>query len=324
MPELISVIIPVYNSETYLPRCLEAVSAQTYDYLEIILVDDGSTDGSFQICADFAARDGRARVIRQENQGLWAARNTGQDAAQGTYLFFPDSDDYFHRDILRLLYEAINSGPGYDLAIVNRKITWSEKEDVSFPVTPVWTEWSQQRLIETLLAEKEDANCVYMWNKLFRRTLIDDLRTRPYLRSQDLDFNIRTFLRLDKAIVIENELYYWRWHEGSLIKAPDARDIFYECRTDIFYRNALALPKDCAHFRSLLLRRLYRRMLFWRHRNWNTPRRTSVTQTCRQYTKDTWRAYLTSPGIPIYEKLSILTLTFCPKLAYRVLKASGN
>ena len=205
MPELISVIIPVYNAEAYLPRCLEAVSAQTYDNLEIILIDDGATDGSPRICADFAARDGRARVIRQENQGLWAARNTGQDAAKGDFLFFPDSDDYFHRDLLRLLYEAINSGPGYDLAIVGRKITWSADEDTTSPITPIIIEWSQQRLIETLLAETGDACCVYMWNKLFRRSLIDNLRTRRYLRSQDLDFNLRTFLRLDKAIVIENE-----------------------------------------------------------------------------------------------------------------------
>ena len=324
MPELISVIIPVYNSEEYLPRCLEAVSAQTYDNLEIILVDDGSTDGSPKICADFVAKDGRARVIRQENQGLWAARNTGQDAAKGEYLFFPDSDDYFHRNLLRLLYEAINSGPGYDLAIVGRKVTWSADEDTTSPVTPVLSEWSQQRLMETLLAEKGDTFCVYMWNKLFRRSLIDDLRTRRYLRSQDLDFNMRTFLRLDKAIVIENELYYWRRHEGSLIQAPDAWDIYYECRTDIFYRNALALPKEYRQYRPLMLRRLYRRIVFWRHRNWNTPKRDSVTKTCRQYTKDTWKAYLFSPGIPIHEKLGNLILASCPRLAYRILKASGN
>ena len=324
MSELISVIIPVYNAEAYLPRCLEAVSAQTYDNLEIILVDDGSTDGSPRICADFAARDRRARVIRQENLGLWAARNTGQDAAQGAYLFFPDSDDYFHRDLLRLLYEAINGDPGYNLAIVGRKVTWSTEEDTTSPVTTVLSEWSQQRLMETLLTEEGDSCCVYMWNKLFRRSLIDDLRTRRYLRSQDLDFNLRTFLRLDKAIIIENELYFWLQHEGSLIRAPEAWDIYYECRTDIFYRNAIALSDANKQYRSLLLRKLYRRMVFWRHRNWNIPKRASVTQTCRQYTNKTWKAYLFSPGIPIYEKLGILTLLSCPRIAHQILKASGN
>ena len=324
MPELISVIIPVYNAEAYLPRCLEAVSAQTYDNLEIILVDDGSTDGSSRTCADFAARDNRARVIRQENLGLWAARNTGQDAAKGAYLFFPDSDDYYHRDTLRLLYEAINSGPGYDLAIVGRKITWSTEEDTATTITPTLTEWSQRRLIETLLTETGDPCCVYMWNKLFRRSLIDDLRTRRYLRSQDLDFNLRTFFRLDKAIVIENELYYWLQHEGSLIRAPEAWDIYYECRTDIFYRNAMALSGSNGQFRPLLLRKLYRRMVFWKHRKWNTPERASITKTCRQYTKDTWKAYLLCPGIPFYEKVGILTLLCCPRLAHRIIKASGN
>lgn len=324
MPELISVIIPVYNADAYLPRCLEAVSAQTYDNLEVILIDDGSTDGSPQICADFAAKDGRIRVIRQENQGLWAARNTGLNAAQGAYLFFPDSDDYFHRDLLRLLYEAINRTPGYDLAIVGRKITWNTEEDVSSAVSPVCTEWSQQRLIETLLAEKGDPCCVYMWNKLFRHSLIENLRFRHYLRSEDMDFNIRSFLLLDKAIVIENELYYWLKHEGSLTRAPEAIDIYYECLADIFYRNALALPEDSQQYRPLLLRRLYRRMVFWKHRNWNTPKRDSVTKICQQYTQDTRKAFLLSPGIPVFEKVGILTLLYCPRLTHRILKALGN
>lgn len=324
MPELISIIIPVYNSEEYLPRCLEAVAAQTYDNLEIILVDDGSTDGSSRICADFAAKDGRARIIRQENQGLWAARNMGQDAAKGAYLFFPDSDDYFHKDILRLLYEAINCGPGYDLSIVGRKITWCTDENITSPITPVLTEWSQRRLLETLLAEKGDPCCVYMWNKPFRRSLIDDLRTQHYLRAEDLDFNIRSFLRLDKAIVIRNELYFWLKHEGSLTRAPEALDIDYECRTDIFYRNAIALSGANIQYRPLLLRKLYRRMVFWKHRKWNSPDRASVTKTCRQYTKDTWKAFLFCPGIPLYEKIGLLTLLSYPRLAHRILKASGN
>lgn len=85
--ELVSVIVPVYNIRDYLPRCLEAIASQTYRKLEIILVDDGSTDGSGRICEEYAARDSRAKVIHQENQGLLAARNTGQGAATGAYLF---------------------------------------------------------------------------------------------------------------------------------------------------------------------------------------------------------------------------------------------
>ena len=79
---LVSVIVPVYNVEGYLPRCLSAISEQTYHNLEIILVDDGSTDGSGAICDEFAGNDSRARVIHQPNTGLWAARNAGHDVAK--------------------------------------------------------------------------------------------------------------------------------------------------------------------------------------------------------------------------------------------------
>ena len=102
---MISVIVPVYNVEKYLPRCLQAISEQSYRDLEILLVDDGSTDSSGKLCDAFAASDSRAKVIHQQNTGLWAARNAGQDAAHGDFLFFPDADDYFHQDTLQILLQ---------------------------------------------------------------------------------------------------------------------------------------------------------------------------------------------------------------------------
>ena len=119
--ELVSVIVPVYNIEDYLPRCLSCIEKQSYRNLEIILVDDGSTDGSGRICDEFAAKDSRVRVIHQPNTGCWAARNAGQDAATGEYLWFPDGDDYFHKDIIRVTVEVINrtnaAGDKYDVAL---------------------------------------------------------------------------------------------------------------------------------------------------------------------------------------------------------------
>ena len=103
MEELISVIVPVYNIEGYLPRCLETIAAQSYQNLEIILVDDGSTDSSGQICDSFAEKDCRTIVIHQQNQGLWAARNTGQKIAKGDYLMFADGDDYMHLETLKIM-----------------------------------------------------------------------------------------------------------------------------------------------------------------------------------------------------------------------------
>lgn len=101
---LISIIIPVYNVEHYLDKCLESVCGQTYTNLEIILVDDGSTDKSGEICDAYAAKDARIKVIHQENVGQSAARNVALEVAQGDFLGFVDSDDWIEPDMYRFLY----------------------------------------------------------------------------------------------------------------------------------------------------------------------------------------------------------------------------
>lgn len=105
--DLISVIVPVYKVERYLCRCVDSIIAQTYTNLQIILVDDGSPDGSGAICDDYAAKDPRITVIHKENGGLSDARNAGLGAARGSYIGFVDSDDYISVDMYEKLYKAI-------------------------------------------------------------------------------------------------------------------------------------------------------------------------------------------------------------------------
>lgn len=104
---LISVIIPVYNVEKYISECIESILGQTYKKLEIILVDDGSSDNSGKICDEYSEKDGRIKVIHKENGGLSDARNTGMSAASGEYLIFVDSDDYMIHDGIEYLYNLI-------------------------------------------------------------------------------------------------------------------------------------------------------------------------------------------------------------------------
>jgi len=107
MVDLISVIIPVYNVEPYLKKCLDSVVTQTYKEIEIILVDDGSTDGSGPICDEYAAQDKRIRVIHKRNGGLSDARNVGLDRCSGRYVTFIDSDDYVASDYVERLYRIL-------------------------------------------------------------------------------------------------------------------------------------------------------------------------------------------------------------------------
>ncbi len=325
MEEVVSVIVPVYNIEKYLPRCLECISGQSYQNLEIILVDDGSTDGSGKICDDFAAQDIRAKVIHQQNMGLWAARNTGQEASTGEYLVFPDGDDYFHRDYIKLLYEAINLGPQYDLAIVRAKQTWKTNEDVSSRVDPCFIVNSCEELISGLIESKPiDRYYVYMWNKLYRRRLIQGMRSREFVRSQDFDFNLRVFLKLDNAILIDNDLYYWLQHPGSLIKHPNSLMWMLACRSRILYQNFMNIPKDKAQFGHYLLSRLYKIMISWKTRSLADRNRQVVFQECRSYEQDVRKSYLSSKEIRPFEKLACLILFHSPRLTLFLMKVSKN
>lgn len=105
---LISLIIPIFNAEKTLQRCLDSVRQQTYSNLEVILIDDGSTDGSRNICMSYTKRDSRLRYLYQPNAGVSAARNLGLDAATGTYVAFLDSDDWLSPDYLARLHTAMS------------------------------------------------------------------------------------------------------------------------------------------------------------------------------------------------------------------------
>ncbi len=116
-PAVVSVVIPVYNVAGYVDACLDSVVGQTYQHLEVILVDDGSTDGSGRLCDERASREPRIRVIHQTNQGLSHARNVGIAAATGTFITFLDSDDWWHPSFVATLVQAIDDHPGAGTAM---------------------------------------------------------------------------------------------------------------------------------------------------------------------------------------------------------------
>ena len=125
MDSLISVIIPIYNVEKYLPRCLDSILGQTHTNLEVVLIDDGSPDGCGAICDAYAEKDSRIRVVHQANGGVGRARNVGLAHCTGDYITFVDPDDYIFPDSIRQLYDRIQAD-GSDMAIGNCIRTYSD------------------------------------------------------------------------------------------------------------------------------------------------------------------------------------------------------
>ena len=203
MDALISVIIPVYRVEAYLHRCMDSVLAQTYENMEIILVDDGSDDGCPVICDAYAEQDGRVRVIHQKNAGLSGARNTGIEAAKGGYLAFVDSDDYLASDFLARLYEACVK-TGSDMSVCR----WEYVKGEAIPEkgsgeTRIFT--GRQMLANLYIPD--GAYFVVAWNKLYKRELFETIRYPLGRIHEDEATTYRIYHQVKQAAYVDASLY---------------------------------------------------------------------------------------------------------------------
>lgn len=171
----VSLIIPVYNTVKYLRRCLESAVSQTYENMEIICVDDGSTDGSEKIVDEFAARDGRVIAVHQENRGESHARNTGLRIAGGDYIGFMDCDDWIEPDMYATLVRALEEA-GADMAIAGfyREFEEDGKSRITVqnekPVAP--KVFDGERLLRYIYERDSYRTFAYIWDKLYRREIV--------------------------------------------------------------------------------------------------------------------------------------------------------
>lgn len=313
LDELVSIIVSVFNVEHYLPMCLESITRQTYVNLEIILIDDGSKDASGAICDVFAAKDPRARVIHQENQGIWAVRNRGQAEAKGEYLLFIDGDDYFHKDFISLLYKAINkSGHRYPLSICRYKKASDDGENMTSDINPTMIEMNRAQLIEQFFSSDQ---CTYAanWNKLYRKDSIERPFQRAYLRSQDIDSNIHAYLTtIDQAVLVDNILYIWRIHPGQATRAENNPILQDRCRSLIFYDNHIRLSRDMKSYDHYLLMALYRRLACWMDSSAKTDERKQALCIIKEIKRKTAFDFLFCKHEPIVYKIGLLLLLDFP------------
>ena len=173
MNHLISIVVPVYNVEEYLHRCVDSILLQTYRNLEIILVNDGSSDNSFAICDEFAAKDCRIKVIHKPNGGLSSARNAGIDIAEGDFLGFVDGDDFIEKDMYEKLLQACIEN-NVALSMCGRYNFKEDGSTVPVFVAPGQEVWSGKQAISNLLIwNKIDSSAC---DKLFRKELFIDIR----------------------------------------------------------------------------------------------------------------------------------------------------
>lgn len=217
MPK-ISIIIPVYQVEQYLDRCVESVQNQTFGDYECILVDDGSRDRSGAMCDAYAAADARFRVIHKENGGLSSARNAAFPLTRGEYLCFLDSDDALHPRFLELMVSALESS-GADLA--SAPLQEFRTEAVDFPeLTRIDSAvMGQEEFIDHLFPNNFGRIGVTACGKLYRRHIFDAVRYPEGKIYEDLHVYLRVLLSCRKIAVLDEPLYYYYTNPASITRS---------------------------------------------------------------------------------------------------------
>ena len=219
---LLSVIVPVYNVEEYLVRCVDSILAQTYDHLEVILVDDGSSDGSGAICDDFAAKDSRIKVIHKKNGGLSRARNAGLDVAAGEYITFVDSDDWIEEDSYEHLLGLMAR---YQVQLVcggNMDVDGGTGEK-TLGVCPKK---------EEVVTAEEFVGRMFLWqgvdssvcDKIFHRSLLEGFRFPEGQVSEDVAITYKIVLGAERAAFSEKPFYNYYHRVGSISRTAEITD----------------------------------------------------------------------------------------------------
>lgn len=211
--ELISVIVPIYKVEQYLDDCVQSIVNQTYQKLEIILVDDGSPDGCPGLCDEWAKKDSRIRVIHQQNAGLSAARNAGLEIAQGDYIGFVDSDDYIANDMYEQLIAALKGTDKNTAACLIARVFDDGRIVADKPSCEDNVIMGAAQAVDASFYKKV---CNAVWCKLYAKTVFENLRFPVGEVNEDYPVMIPVIIRSDGMVLVNKAMYYYRKREGSI------------------------------------------------------------------------------------------------------------
>lgn len=225
MDVLVSVVIPVYNMENYLDRCVNSVVNQSYKNLEIILVDDGSKDKSPAMCDAWAEKDNRIVVVHKENAGLGMARNSGMEIARGDYIIFPDSDDYIHENLVEKCVKVATENDAEVVVFSCFEVdeTGNEKARQISSASDVYEgECVQKELLAGMFSYSMGIG-VSAWSKMYKRDVLRknglQFVSERQIISEDSYFMLEFFSKVSKAFVLKENLYYYCKRENSLSRA---------------------------------------------------------------------------------------------------------
>lgn len=271
MDNTISVIVPVYNVAKYLPQCLDSILSQDHRALQVILIDDGSTDGSGEICDRYAENDTRITVIHQKNAGAAAAKNAGLRLATGTYLSFVDSDDYLEPNVYDYMVKTLESNGVDAVHFAFREEYRDHGEDQPHHLGGTLMDQ------ETYLARfPEDWSCPLLWNKLYRRNLYDGIFFEEGHKIDDEYFTYQGFLKPCNILWDDRVIYHYRKRSSGAMGDPQAAGRRVMDALDAAQKRRLNVQEACPGLKQVYDRRYLDTLWYLSGNYGNTPQTIAV------------------------------------------------
>lgn len=313
---LVSVIVPIYNAESELKKCLDSILYQSYHSLEILLIDDGSKDNSLDIISKYMEIDDRIKCFHQENAGVSSARNLGIDKANGKYLAFIDADDWVSPNFIERLVDTIQ---GADLAIVDLSDGKHE------PIRPGKKGMiSRESFFYYILCKIQGSCC----NKLFIRSKIENERIRfpeNVYYSEDTIFVMNYYLFCSKVIYCDEILYHYEFHSKSVTHKSEFKNfnikrvtlLILSEKLDIWYKNENNFIKSCMAYRRIrtCIYLIYHMIICKDYKK-------EIAEKVRSEIKKSYLQFINFNKARTIEKLAATGIFFSPKLVY-ILGSAG-
>ena len=306
---LISVIIPVYNTQDYIERCIQSIQDNTYTNLEIICVNDGSRDNSLDVLQSLAEKDARIKVIDKPNGGVSSARNAGMDIATGEYIAFVDSDDWVHKDFFALTIEAIRKN-NVNIVVAKSQNVYSDdtsSKDMALPAFHVSTVSAYDAMVTDGYIRRSP------WGRIYQKASIGMIRFPLNIHfGEDAIFNIlvATSSNCSFAVLDVPLYYYYQARANSLVHSKNylaeySLGSWYLRNINMFKHRDIALYAACSA------------LLSYRYEGSFSPERKTVRKNAKSSLKQCWKLLSELPTVPFKRKLRYaLTINF--PLIYRV------
>lgn len=212
----ISIIVPIYNGENYIDKCIQSILNQTYSNIEVLLINDGSSDNSKKICEEYEKKDNRIKLINKENAGPGSAKNTGINHATGDYIGFVDSDDYIEKDMFEVLYNlSVENDADISMVAFTKVVDGKKMNTINFSGETII--YNKIEAMKELFLDREIKN--YSWNKLFKKELFEGVRFPEKLKYEDVDITYRLFEKINKLVYKKVSKYYYVQRGNSIVNS---------------------------------------------------------------------------------------------------------